>query len=446
MGRSPAISIDKRSAQTTSLETVIAGKYRLADTGQTFPCPIRALQIDSDLSGQESDLIGAIGIGGRLAIVCDRNTADVLGHRLSKSLRQADLIVLDTPKADDGDVEELSDKTRHNDALIAVGAGTLNDLCKYVSYRRHDPYAVFPTAASMNGYATATASISRGGEKLSLQAAPPKGVFVDLNVLTKAPARLTRAGVGDSLCRSTAQIDWFLSHCLLNTAYSQAPFDLQQDAEQALICQAAKLLQGDHDAMRALVELLMLGGLGMLIVGNSQPGSQGEHLISHYIDMFCHPHPGTLHGEQVGLAAWTMARLQDVILKDPSPPILGETLIDAKSMKHRYGHLSPSLEEAMKAKAICGNRLEAINAKLRENWTILRQDLSAAALTPKALSRALDAVGVAKDPTTLGIDPNFYGNAVRHARELRDRFTMLDLADNAGRLEPFIEQHLDHSL
>ncbi len=439
MVRSRAISIGDGHVLSDPIETIIAGTYRREESGEIFPCPIKSLHIEADLTGQGKDLVKGLDITGRYALVCDPNTFDALGARLSRELMFAETIIIDAPKADEEHVESLMDQTRHVDTLIAVGAGTLNDLCKYVSHRRGRPYLVFPTAPSMNGYTTATASISRGGEKLSLPAAPAKGVFFDLGVLANAPARLINAGIGDSLCRSTAQVDWLLSHYLLDTRYLAAPFALQADAERDLLDHVGKLHDGDLHAMRALVRLLILGGLGMLIAGNSQPGSQGEHLISHYIDMFCRPHPETLHGEQVGLATWTMARLQHDILQSTSPPILGETAIDARSMKARYGTLSPAFQKAIQAKAISGPDVDLMNEKLAVIWPMLRKDLNAIALSPDDLSTAFNASGVIQEAERLGIDRFFYCDAVRHARELRDRYTMLDFAADADRLDPFIE-------
>jgi len=322
--------------------------------------------------------------------------------------------------------------------LIAVGAGTLNDLAKYVSHQRNRPYVVFPTAPSMNGYTTATASISRDGEKLSLPAAPPIGVFFDLDVLACAPRRLIQAGVGDSLCRSTAQVDWLLSHRLNDTAYMTTPFLLQTEAETDLLSRVDQLQDGDLDAIGALVYLLVLGGLGMLMTGSSQPGSQGEHLISHYIDMFCDPHPGTLHGEQVGLATWTMANLHQDITMQTSSPVLSEAIVRRTSTVARYGALGAT-DEADRRPA---RLLDHMNEQLEQRWPSLRTEFSGIALAPDELRAAFDAAGVAFDCETLGIDQQFYGDAIRNAGKLRDRFTMLDFAADTGRLDRFIGQHL----
>lgn len=446
MVRSRPISIDDDRSPADLIEAIVDGTFHLPETGDFFRCPIQSIVIASDLPGREKDLLKGVGLAGRFAIIADSNTVDVLGNRLARNLPNSDLVVLDTPVANESHAQTLIDRTRHADSLIAAGSGTLNDLCKYVSHQRQRPYAVFPSAPSMNGYTTATASISRGGEKLSLPAAPPLGVFFDLDVLAGAPERLIQAGIGDCLCRSTAQIDWLLSHLFLDTLYMATPFALQSVAEADLLRRMREVRQGNLDAMRALVHLLTLGGLGMLIAGSSQPGSQSEHLISHYIDMFCRPHPGTLHGEQVGLATWTVANLQHDVLARAAPPVLAATAIDPASMAARYGKLSLACQQAVEAKSMTGLRLEFMNQKLEQTWPALRTRLGAIALSPDCLKTALGTAGVAMDAEELGIHSDFYGDAVRHARELRDRYTMLDLAADAGLLDPFVDQRLAKKL
>ena len=425
------------------IEEIVSGRFQLPDTGRLFASPIRTIKIDASLDGCEADVLQALRVSSSPAIICDPNTYDALGRRIAVALPSAHLIVLDTPKADDATIDELNNLARHADALIAVGAGTLNDLVKYVSHQREQPYAVFATAPSMNGYVTRTASITRSGEKLSLPARPPKAAFFDLGVLAAAPYRLIQAGVGDSLCRTTAACDWWLSHHLLGTAFSETPFAIQAEDEAKLTEQVSKLDRGDLKAVEALVRLLVLGGLGMLIAGGSQPGSQGEHLISHYIDMLHAPHPGSLHGEQVGLATRTMAALQHHVVGRDLPPRLAQAKIDRIEMRSRLGRWSVSCEKALQAKAVSGRRLDDLNQKLDASWPMIQADFKDRSLSLSMLSNAFDSAGVAATSQELGLMPGFYRKAVRHARELRDRFTMLDLAAHAGILEPFIDQHLD---
>ena len=101
----------------------------------------------------------------------------------------------------------------------------------------------------MDGYVTTTVSITRDGFKLSLPAHAPAGVFFDLGVLAAAPARMMRAGLGDTVCRTTAQVDWLLSHLLLDTVYAETPYRLMADDEPRLYAQAHRLPEGDLGAM-----------------------------------------------------------------------------------------------------------------------------------------------------------------------------------------------------
>ena len=89
------------------------------------------------------------------------------------------------------DVELLRDAISGLDAVVvAVGAGTLNDLAKRACGELGRPYAVVGTAASMDGY---TAGTSRVGRRPSRRPAPA----------LPGNKSLTRAnGMGDSVPRN----------------------------------------------------------------------------------------------------------------------------------------------------------------------------------------------------------------------------------------------------
>ena len=443
MGLNRVISTDdRRYVITDPISDVLADKLKLIDHGEPFACPIQDLVIDASLDGQERDLLGKIGLGRSLSIVCDANTYDVLGARIARALSSADVIISDAKAADEDAVEALMAKARHVSTLIAVGSGTINDIVKLASHRRGTAYAVFATAPSMNGYVTATASISRHGQKLSLPATPPIGAFFDLAILANAPMRLLRAGVGDSLCRSTAEFDWRLSHQLLETPFFEIPFTIQAADEADLLSRIGDLRNRDIDAVKTLTRLLILGGLGMLLTGNSQPGSQGEHLISHYIDMLSTTHQGSLHGEQVGLATWTMSALQHQMLDQESAPLLLETAIDAKALNDCFGPLSEACGQALRAKTPKGDHRDRLNRHLHDQWPACRSVLKERSLSHRRLREAFDIMEIKTDPEALGLSRAFYRDAVLQSRALRDRFTALDLAAMTGTLDAFIDNHL----
>jgi glycerol-1-phosphate dehydrogenase [NAD(P)+] len=431
-------------ANGSLIEDLIVGRWRDPSTGRPVRIGTRAIVIERWLDGGEAELIAPLALGRRLAVVSDRNTFDALGQRVARGLARIatiDDVVLDAPRADLATVDELRARTGAAEALIAVGSGTLNDLCKYLAHQSGRPYAVFATAPSMNGYVTATASLDRGGVKVSLPARSPVAALFDLEVLRQAPARLIRAGIGDAICRTTAQTDWLLGHYLRDASYSEAPYLLQIEDEPYLLSHAAAIAAGDLEGVAALTRLLVLAGLGMVMVGGSQPASMGEHLISHYIDMMARPHPGSLHGEQVGVATLTLSRLQHALLRAERPPEVRPTRLDQAAMQARYGAtLGDRLIAQYRAKALDEAAAARMNARLADVWPSMSPKLREVMLPTARLREALEAAGAPTTARELGLRSDFYREAVRHAREIRDRYSILDLAGDAGLLEEFVAE------
>jgi glycerol-1-phosphate dehydrogenase [NAD(P)+] len=181
----------------------------------------------------------------------------------------------------------------------------------------------------------------------------------------------------------------------------------------------------------------VLSGLGMVIAGGSQPASQAEHLISHYVDMMAGAtHPGSLHGEQVGVATLTVSRLQQAMLQADRPPLLRPTPVDQAAMLAHFGPtLGPRCVRELEAKALDQARIDRLNALLAEQWPALAARLHQVMLPTERLLQAMRAAGAPTTGGALGLSPAFYREAVRHAREVRNRFTILDLAADAGRLD-----------
>jgi glycerol-1-phosphate dehydrogenase [NAD(P)+] len=231
---------------------LVGGRWRDPATGQPVRIATRSIVIERSLDGAEAGLVRALGLGQRLAVISDQSTFDALGRRVERALGKIAAvqgIVLETPRADLATVDALRTRAAAADALIAVGSGTINDPCKHVAHPGGRSCAVFATAPSMNGYLTATAALADDGFKTSLPARPPLGAFFDLEVLRGAPARLIRAGIGDSICRTTAQTDRPLGHYLRDAPYADTPYLLQIEDEPILFSPSAAIARGEVEGV-----------------------------------------------------------------------------------------------------------------------------------------------------------------------------------------------------
>jgi glycerol-1-phosphate dehydrogenase [NAD(P)+] len=415
-----------------TLARFLSGTLPDPDSGGTLEPPLRSLTIDRGLGASAAELVMPLDLGNRFAVVMDLDTQRVLGQQVADSLEKVAMVqrvVLGHhPHPDMETVQTVTAATGESGALIAVGSGSINDITKYAAHLSRKPFAVFGTAPSMNGYTSVSAAITEAGLKKSLPATLARGVFLDLDVIAAAPQRLIASGFGDSMARSTAQTDWLLSHLLLDTPYSDAPFMLLRDDEDALIASAANLGRGDVAAIELLVRTLVLSGLGMTLCGGSYPASQGEHLIAHYLDMLGSNLPPAHHGEHIAVTTLTMARLQEALLSRPALRIRTIPESEADVVATFGPDLGATCWQACAAKHFDEPQVREINRRLASGWPDIREQVRAVGRPVAEIEHALIAVGAPTTSADVGIPATFYQEAVSHARQIRDRFTTLDLA------------------
>lgn len=431
----------------TLISEVVAGKWKDPTTNKAATVPFEMIRIEESLDGGEADMIAPLKLGRRIAVVSDVNTNEAMGRRVAKHLKALgtidELVLPGNIHCDEPTIAMVQEKTRHADAIVAVGSGALSDTCKYATFKDGRKYATFGTAASMNGYAASTASVTlNNGYKTSLPAHAPRGIFLDLKVTADAPHWLSAAGLGDSLCRPTAQVEWWASHRLFDTFYSSVPYALIADDEPKMIESAAGLAKHDIAANGHLHRVLTLCGLGVCFTGVSHHGSMGEHQVSHWIDMFAGPaHPGTTHGQQVGVASLAIARLHHQLLALDRPPMIKATHIVEAEFIERYGvEIGRMCYAEAKKKSFDRVTAEAFNRKLSGMWDELREELRPMLMDPVQMKATILAAGGPTTATELGLPRKVWRDAMKFARDVRNRWSFLDLADDAGLLDDFLDR------
>lgn len=309
------------------------------------------------------------------------------------------------PKPHKKTAEMLAQKEA--DYFVGVGSGSISDIVKYASFLAKKPYVMIATAPSMNGYLSITSSLIENNKKESHQAHLPVALFADLDILASAPIRLIRSGVGDSICRSTAQADWLLSNLLLGTTYIPEAFAITEEAEKNTFKHADKLIIGDRDTFSNLMNLLLLSGLGMTMCKGSYPASQGEHMIAHHMEsLYGYKLPETFHGEQIGMTTLIMAEIQE--------RVLGQEILQLP--------IKP-----MPQKGLDLATLHALNHKLAKEWGEIRHIIKKVTRPRAEILGILSAVGAPTSPEYLGWDAKWMEKAVLTAASTRDRFTFLDI-------------------
>ena len=340
--------------------------------------------------------------------------------------------------------------------MVAVGSGTVNDVAKASAGPAGVPYVVVPTAASMNGYTSGIAAVLEDGVKRTTPYPAVRGVFADPALIGQAPKALTRAGLGDLLSKSVCGADWKLSSLLLGEPWSGLPGELVVEAESASIAQAQGIGRGEPEAMATLLEALLLSGISMVLAGSSAPASGAEHLFSHMIDMRRHVSGQALnlHGAQVGVGTLMTAALYEALLAYPvqervDPDALAAAHPEWGAERARiaavHGPLAEEIARCYRPKWRPAGEQRGFVGGIVQRWPELRAETGAIVRGVDELKGALSAAGAPTTAAELGVSQDEARELFVVARDMRARYTVLDLAWDLGLLEELRDEALDRS-
>ena len=196
-------------------------------------------------------------------------------------------------------------KRDQSDLIIGIGGGRSVDIAKMVAFNLKKSFVSIPTSASHDGIASPFVSL-RGDKPHSIIATAPLGVFVDIEILKKAPRKLLASGCGDLMAKVTAVRDWELARDDVGEYFGTYAANLASMSAKIVI-ENSKNFRKKPD-VRMIVEALISSGVAACIAGSSRPCSGAEHLFSHALDYLV---PGVgLHGEKCGIGSILISKLQ----------------------------------------------------------------------------------------------------------------------------------------
>ena len=131
-----------------------------------------------------------------------------------------------------------------------------------------------------------------------------------------------------------------------------------------------------------------------------------------------------------------MARLQERLLEGPAPTVHVNGA-DEAAFTTRYGpELGKSCWKEFAQKRLDADRAKAVNQRLADSWDKTREAIARITIPAETLRDVLQRAAAPMQPEDLGWPRQFYLTAVKQAREIRNRYTFLDLASDSGKIEP----------
>ena len=246
----------------------------------------------------------------KVSIVSGKNVKKIIGKKIDGSLKRSKIrtvwhLAISNHMSTLKEIEKKIRKDK-SDLIIGLGGGRSVDVAKLCSFNLKIPFVSIPTSASHDGIASPFVSV-RDKKPHSLIATAPLGVFVDVDVIKRAPRKLIASGCGDLMAKITAVRDWELGRDKTGEYYGRYSADLASMSAKILIESASTFSKKGLD-VRVVVEALISAGVASCIAGSSRPCSGAEHLFSHAVD---HLEYGIgLHGEKCGIGSIMIAKLQ----------------------------------------------------------------------------------------------------------------------------------------
>ena len=403
----------------------------------------------------------SFGGDAKAIVVTDENMWVAAGEEVQKNLEAAGRETVEpyifpgkpVLYAKYDNIEILRDDLREHDAIpVAVASGSLNDIVKRAAYELERPYMNVSTAASMDGYTAFGASIEKDGAKQTLECPAPRAVVGDVSVLVDAPARMTASGYADLLGKVTSGADWLVADALGVEPIDETGWTLVQDHLRGWIGKPAELRDGDAEAMDGLIEGLIMSGLAMQAYQSSRTASGAEHQFSHLWEgegLGRNEDPPLSHGFKVGVGSIAIAALYERILERdlanldvaaikrdwPTPEEVEQRVRAAHNPPLEDPAVKQSLAKYVDADAL-GERLELLGGL----WPDLRERLREQLMPADELRGMLRAAGCPTSPEEIGLSIEDFKATYRRAQMIRSRYTVLDVANEAGILDECVDE------
>ena len=365
-------------------------------------------------------------------VICDTNTYAATEELMEDIYDRCQVLVLDAEglQADRQAIRIVENNMEEDiDLILAVGAGTIHDISRYVAYTYKIPFISVPTAASGDGFVTTVATMISDGVKKTVSSVAPICVYADTDIFSKAPQRLTAAGISDLMGKYICLADWKIASLVTGEYLCRETVKLEEKALKTVRSSIQDITEGEEDECEQLMYALILSGLAMQMIGSSRPASCAEHHVTHLWDMEVINGPlDALHGDKVSVATLLVLeeykRIAAAITQGRChvKPYKNE---DEKLLKETFGKKGV-LEEIKKENE--PELLESISPKHLEECLDGIAEIIDELPNEQDMFHLLEKAGCAKTVYDIGLDEAAVLPSLRLATYTRRRLSLLRIS------------------
>ncbi len=430
------------------------------DCSLSHQMPEMDIYIKPGLINECSTCLRSVDMGINVLIVADSITLAVAAQTIKDNLEHdgfnCRLCVL--PGSEIEPTPEMADYiTSYIDAetafLLAVGSGVVTDLTRRSAFLNNLPFAVFGTAASMDGYTSITSAMMIDGMKITVYGSSARLLMFDSNILAAAPKLMQAAGLGDMVAKYNVLVDWKLGSVVTGEVF--CPLCTQMVMRALERCQLAMddILASTQAGMEALIEALILAGLTVLIVGNTRTVASVEHNMSHFWEMrsLAYGTPSPSHGISVGIGL-VYSLLFHSMLRDADLSKIDKSAVKAARMtqEEKRKYLIESFPPGVGEEIMSVNSDWYISWEEQErridtlsDWHESYKEYSRILPDYRDIIRYLENFGAPTSATKAGISREALKQTLLVTKDFRMRYSISQALSELGLLESCTDRILE---
>ncbi|AIF54041.1 sn-glycerol-1-phosphate dehydrogenase [Pelosinus sp. UFO1] len=436
----------------------MAGLQFSCSCGKTHSIDIKGVRIGSNILSDIRNYLKEFE-KGTLLFIADSNTYEAGGREVESILSEdfkLEKVIFPNPHLhpDEEALGQLQGAMNSNiKAIVVVGSGTLNDLVRYLSYETKIPYVVVCTAPSMDGYASMVSPLITKGVKVTYDAVYPYSIIADLSIMKEAPFHMLHAGLGDIVGKYSALADWKLANILHGEYYCEITAQLVEKAVQQCVDSASGIMARSPESIRSIIEGLILSGMCIGMTGSSRPASGEEHLLSHTWEMLglIRKQETHLHGNQVGIGTEIILHIYQYLLTLDIDKVYADGKFRSftrekweQNIKSLFGNVAPQIIQK-KAPFInfTAAKREKAAQHIVQKWDELKTNVFLTMPSPISYLKMMEEAGSKLTPLDLKLDRESFRLSLLTAKEIRQRFGVMQILEDLGILEETVERITD---
>jgi len=216
-------------------------------------------------------------------------------------------------------LENDYDKFKNFNAVVGIGGGQAVDAAKFFSWKSNAKLFQVPTSMSVNAAFGHRFAARIDGNINYIGWTTPEAVYVDFDIIKKAPKLFNRSGICEIMCYHTAHLDWKyadkVGKCEKKWAYDQQAVNEAKSVLDYMLEGIDDIKEVNDNGIIRLMNANSWGGPAFHNFGwNPRPIEGTDHFVFYSLEY--HTKKSYIHGQPVNMGVYVGSLLHNSKAKE----------------------------------------------------------------------------------------------------------------------------------